>query len=149
MPSMNKASLIGHLGKDAETKYMSNGSPKISFSLATTENWKDGDEWKSKTEWHNVVFFGDKYDYVGNLKVGNLVMIEGKIAYRSWDKEDGSKGYMTEIVGVSMKDFTFKEKSEHGVPEEAYEGDRDAGSTNTPEETKTSSDGMPVEDLPF
>ncbi len=143
MPSMNKVTVIGYLGKDAEMIYLKNGSPKISFSMATTEKWKENEEWKEKTEWHNIVFFGDRFEYIGELKKGNLVLIEGKIAYRSWDKDDGTKGYMTEIVGQMMKNFTYKEKSANAVPEDAYSEDKPLQSE------KGNESPLPIEDLPF
>jgi single-strand DNA-binding protein len=124
MPSVNKAILIGHAGKDAEKKYLANGTLTIKFSLATTENFKDKDgQWQDKTEWHNVVMFGDRNDYVADsVKKGNLIYVEGKTTHRQWTKDDGSQGYMTEVVADRVKNFTRKEDSAPDAQPEATGG---------------------------
>ena len=115
MPSMNKALLMGHAGQDAEKKYLSSGVLTAKFSLATTEKYKQNDEWKEKTEWHNIVIYGEKAEYVSEVKKGDLVLVEGKISQRSWVKEDGTKAYMTEIVANSVKRIHKKEDNEEAV----------------------------------
>ena len=106
MASVNKAILIGHLGKDPETRYMANGDAVCSFSLATSESWKDkaSGEKKEQTEWHRVVLFrqlaeiAEKY-----LKKGALVYIEGAIKTRKWQDKSGQDRYSTEIHGNEMR----------------------------------------------
>lgn len=100
---VNKAHLIGRLGTNPDVHTFENGNKKASFSLATSESWKDKDGNKQeKTEWHNIVAFrglaeiSEKY-----LNQGDLVYIEGKITTRSWE-QDGQKKYMTEIVVLNM-----------------------------------------------
>lgn len=102
--SINKAILIGNLGSDPEVRTISNNSKVATFSLATSESFKDKTtgEKKSVTEWHNIVLWNNLAEIATKyLKKGSKVFIEGKIKTRSWDK-DGIKRYTTEIVGDNM-----------------------------------------------
>jgi single-strand DNA-binding protein len=103
---MNKVILIGNVGKDPEVRYLQDGTPVANFSIATTEQWKDkqtGEKRKS-TEWHNVVAWRRLAEIIGEwVTKGQKLMIEGKLQTRSWDKDDGSKGYKTEIVANNME----------------------------------------------
>jgi single-strand DNA-binding protein len=96
--SVNKVILLGHLGKDAETKFTPSGISKTSFSLATSRRYKDqSGEWKDVTDWHNIVLW--RSENVSNfLQKGKQVYIEGRIENRSWDDKEGQKRYITEIV---------------------------------------------------
>ena len=97
---VNKAILLGNLGRDPELKYTPGGSALATFSLATTERYqgKDGQR-QEKTEWHNVVVWGKRAEFVNQyLKKGRTVYIEGRITNRSWDGNDGVKKYRSEIV---------------------------------------------------
>lgn len=102
---VNKATLIGRLGKDVDVKYTPDGSMVTNFSMATDETWKDKNGEKvQKTEWHRIVTFGKLAEICGNyLKKGSLIFIEGKIQTRSWEDKDGVKKYTTEIVASTMK----------------------------------------------
>ena len=100
---MNRATLMGNVGKDPEIRTTQSGTKVANFSLATSERWKDKQtgEQKEKTEWHRVTVWGDalieqvveKY-----IKKGSRLYIEGKIATREWQTEGGEKRYATEIV---------------------------------------------------
>lgn len=101
---INKAILIGNLGSDPEVKTTTSGKQVASFSLATSERFKDRTtgETKSTTEWHNVVLWGTLAEIAGKyLKKGSKVYIEGKIKTRSYES-NGAKKYITEIVGDNM-----------------------------------------------
>jgi single-strand DNA-binding protein len=90
---MNKVILIGRIGKAPEKHTFDNGNVKTSFSLATTENYKDkSGEWKESTEWHNCVVYRDT-----KLISGDLIAVEGKLKTRDYEK-DGVKHYLTEVV---------------------------------------------------
>ncbi len=104
MAGINKVILIGNLGKDPETFTVENGVKKVSFSLATTESYKDKDGNKiDQTEWHNVVLWRGLADVAEKyLSKGNQVYIEGKIKTRAWDDKDGNKRYTTEIYADNM-----------------------------------------------
>jgi len=102
--SVNKAILIGHLGKDPETRHSQSGAAITSFSLATNESWnnKEGQR-EERTEWHRIVAFGKLAEICGQyLKKGKQVYIEGRLQTRSWDDRDGNKRYTTEIVANNM-----------------------------------------------
>jgi single-strand DNA-binding protein len=97
--SVNKVILLGHLGKDAETKFTPNGTARSTFSLATSRRWKDqaSGEWKEETDWHNIIMWRSE-NLTNYLLKGKQVYIEGRLQTRSWDDKDGKKNYMTEIV---------------------------------------------------
>lgn len=98
--SINKAILVGNVGKDPETKFLPSGSPVTNFSLATSDRYKDkSGEFQERTEWHNVVAFDRLAEIVRDyVKKGSKLYIEGRIQTRSWDdKQTGQKRYMTEI----------------------------------------------------
>jgi single-strand DNA-binding protein len=98
--SVNKVILLGHLGKDAETKFTPSGVSKTSFSLATSRRYQDKatNEWKEITDWHNIVMWRSE-NIANYLQKGKQVYIEGRIENRSWDDKDtGQKRYITEIV---------------------------------------------------
>lgn len=106
MASLNKTSLIGHLGADPEMRYLPDGSPTAMISIATSETWKDKatGEQKEKTEWHRVVFFKGLAKVAGDyLKKGSQIYVEGKLRTRSWEDKDGITRYTTEIVGREMQ----------------------------------------------
>jgi len=98
--SLNKAMLIGNLGKDPELSYTQSGTPRCKFSLATNESYTNKEDEKiDQTEWHNIVVWGKQAENCAKfLSKGRQVYIEGKIQTRSWDDEQtGQKKYMTEI----------------------------------------------------
>ena len=97
--SVNKVILLGHLGKDAETKFTPGGVSRSTFTLATNRRWKDqsSGEWKEETDWHNVVLWRSE-NLANYLLKGKQVYVEGRLQTRSWDDKDGQKKYMTEVV---------------------------------------------------
>ncbi|MHB1300997.1 MAG: single-stranded DNA-binding protein [Burkholderiales bacterium] len=105
MASVNKAILIGNLGKDPDVRYSPDGSAITNITLATTENWKDkSGEKQEKTEWHRVAFFGKLAEIAGEyLKKGSQVYVEGRIQTRKWQDKEGQDRYTTEIVADRMQ----------------------------------------------
>lgn len=103
--SVNKVILVGRLGKDPETRYMTNGEAVTNATLATSENWKDkSGEKQEKTEWHNLVFYRRLAEVAGEyLRKGSQVYIEGKIQTRKWQDKEGKDRYMTEIIVNEMQ----------------------------------------------
>jgi len=97
--SINKAILLGHLGKDAETKFTTGGTAKTTFTLATSRRWKDQQtgDWKEETDWHNVTLWRQE-NLANYLLKGKQVYVEGRISNRSYEDKDGVKKYFTEIV---------------------------------------------------
>ena len=107
--SLNKTTLIGHLGADPELKD-ANGKNVVNVNLATTESYMKGDEKVQHTEWHRLVIW-DKLAEITNkyLKKGSHVYVEGKLRTRSWEDQDGKKMYTTEIF---VTDIQFLDKKE-------------------------------------
>lgn len=105
MVGVNKAILIGNLGKDPELRRTPGGQNVVSFPLATTERYtgRDGEK-KDSTEWHNVVAWGKLAELANQyLRKGRSAYIEGRIQTRSWDDRDGNKRYRTEIVASTIQ----------------------------------------------
>lgn len=100
--SVNKVILVGNLGKDPEIRSFQNGGRVASFSIATSENWKDKStgERKEKTEWHRISVLNDKLVEIVEryLKKGAKVYIEGQLETRKWTDKDGHEKYSTEVV---------------------------------------------------
>jgi single-strand DNA-binding protein len=100
--SLNKATLIGNLGKDPEIRSFQNGGRVAHLSIATNEQWKDKDsgERKERTEWHHVAVMSEGLVAVAEkyLKKGAKVYVEGKLESRKWTDKDGHERYTTEIV---------------------------------------------------
>lgn len=153
MSGVNKVILVGRLGKDPEVRHLENGVAVASFSMATSETFKDRTtgERREITEWHNIVLWrglaevAEKY-----LKKGDMVYIEGKLRTRSWEKE-GVTRYTTEVVGDNM---TMLSPKNSGQSQDNYYSEPMGSSNNTnpaassaPEKTfgNTDSSGKPQE----
>lgn len=97
--SVNKCILIGHLGRDAETKFTPGGAAVTRFSVATNRRWKDqqSGEWKEETDWTNIVLWRSE-NLSPYLTKGKQVYVEGRIQTRSYEDKDGKKVYSTEVV---------------------------------------------------
>lgn len=100
MPNYNKITLIGHLGRDPETRSFQNGGEVVNFSLATSEKWKDkSGQPQSKTQWHNISITNTGAANIAKnyLKRGDNVMVIGQLEYREWENKDGQKVVSAEI----------------------------------------------------
>ena len=99
--SVNKVTLIGHLGKDPEVRNTRDGRKVVNFSVATSESWKDKNtgEKREQTEWHNIVIFNERIGEIAEkyLTKGSKVYLEGALQTRKWEK-DGIDRYSTEIA---------------------------------------------------
>jgi single-strand DNA-binding protein len=86
--NLNQYSIIGFIGKNAETKFLHNGTPVVKFSVATKKSWKDDQgEWKDKTQWHNVVAFGEVFTHMtARLVKGAHVFVQGELTTREYDR---------------------------------------------------------------
>ena len=131
--SVNKAILVGNLGKDPELKYTPSSVAVCTFSLATTEKWtdKDGNR-QEKTDWHNIKIWRKQAEIAAEyLKKGSSVYIEGKIETRSWE-QDGQKRYMTEIIADRFQMLGGK-----------------GNSSEKPDNSQNTNSSPPDDDLPF
>lgn len=103
---VNKAILIGNLGKDPDTRYMPSGGAVTNVTIATSETWKDKQtgQQNEKTEWHNVVFFNRLAEIAKEyLRKGSKVYIEGSLRTRKWQDKSGMDRYTTEIIASEMQ----------------------------------------------
>jgi single-strand DNA-binding protein len=106
MASVNKAILIGNIGKDPEVRFMQNGKAVANATIATSESWNDKStgEKHEKTEWHNLVFYDKLAEIVGKFVTkGSQVFVEGRIQTRKWQDKNGQDKYTTEIIVSEMK----------------------------------------------
>ena len=147
--SVNKAILVGNVGKDPEVRHLEGGTSVAKFTLATSETYKNksGEQVKN-TEWHNIVAWrqlaelAEKY-----IRKGSQIYVEGKITNRQYDDKDGNKRYINEIVADNIRLLGRKEDSP--FPPAPYSPGRpqsDPMPVNPPEEQEQSVDG---DDLPF
>ena len=135
---INKAILVGRVGKDVEATHLESGVVVAKFAMATNEVYKDKEGNKREiTAWHQIVLWrglaevAEKY-----VKKGALLYIEGKIKTRTWDDKDGKKHYTTEIIGDTMQMLGGKKES---TQQQAPMPDESNMPDNEPEE----------DDLPF
>lgn len=156
MSSINKAMLIGHLGRDPETRYLTNGDAVTNFSIATTDRWKDktSGEAKETTEWHRIVTFGKLAEIAGEyLKKGSHVFIEGKIQTRKYEDKEGIERYVTEIRANELKFLSRApggdDADERSTPSRPQQERKPAGKPPAKTASKTTGfEDMP-DDLPF
>lgn len=100
MRSINKITLIGNVGKDPEIRFTKSGEPIASFSLATSESWKDAaGQTLERTEWHRIEAFGGIAQIAKDfVKKGNPIYIEGAVKYEEFTDKEGVKRNVTKIV---------------------------------------------------
>ncbi len=137
MASVNKAIILGRLGKDPEVRYTANGTAVTNFSVATTDRYKDKDgNSEERTEWHRIVVWDRLAEICGEyLAKGRSVYVEGSLRTRSWEDKEGNKRYTTEIVGRTVQFLTPRGESarQGGTPEptdDDYEGYEGGGMTD-------------------
>jgi single-strand DNA-binding protein len=137
--SVNKAILVGRLGRDPESQSTAGGSKVVRLSVATDEVWNDQrGERQKKTEWHRIVVFGKTADAVERyLKKGSQVFIEGRIQTQEWQDKTGAKRYTTEIVASDVKFLDSAKSSGSGGDSGSYGGGGDGG------------EASPDDDVPF
>lgn len=115
--SFNKVLLIGNVGREPEVRHLESGVAVASFTLATTERYKDRNGvMQDQTEWHNIVCWrnlaelSEKY-----INKGSQIFVEGKIRSRSWQDQSGQKRYTTEIVADNIRLLGKRGDSQHQV----------------------------------
>ncbi len=137
MSGVNKAILLGNLGKDPEIRRLDDGRAVANFSIATSESYKNkAGEKVTNTEWHNIVLWSPLAEIAENyLKKGSQVYIEGKISNRSYEDKEGVKKYISEVVG---RDITLLGRA----PEPQQQNDSSSTENDNPE-------AVQEDDLPF
>lgn len=123
--SMNKVMLIGNLGNDPEIRSMTSGDEVASFSVATSESWKDksSGERKERTQWHKVVIFNPALVNLARnyLRKGSKIFVEGQLETRKWQDKDGRDQYTTEVVLRQFRGEVTMLDSKSG--QDSYGGD--------------------------
>ena len=124
MAGVNKVILIGNLGRDPELKYLEGNVARVSFSLATSDSYKDkAGNRVDQTEWHNIIMWRGLAESAEKLlKKGTQVYIEGKLQTRQWNDKDGNKRNITEIVAES---FNILQRRDAGTNPNTNEGGND------------------------
>lgn len=123
MAYLNRATLIGNIGKAPEIKTLQNGRKFVSFSLATSKRYRDNNgEQKEETQWHNIVIWGktaETFENIGIVK-GTPVYLEGEIRYRTWNDDAGIRHDMTEIVCFTFQLLGSRQQAQ-GNADHAYD----------------------------
>jgi len=143
---LNKATLIGRLTADPESRTTPSGQTVVSFSVATNLVWKDANgEKKEKTEFHNIVAWRKLAEIITQyLKKGSRIYIEGRLQTRSWEDQNGIKKYRTEIIADNMIMLDNKKDNTGNNTPQTKEED----STSKKEESEEEEE-INIEDIPF
>jgi single-strand DNA-binding protein len=154
---INKALLYGNLTRDPELKSLPSGSSVTTFSIATNRVWKDKEGNKQEsTDFHNVVVFGKQAETVSQyLRKGSSAFVEGRMVTRSWDAQDGSKKYRTEVIadhvqfgprsGGASEGQSFSGGAGKGKPQQ----EQSAPAIDTIQYPDAQEEGINPEDIPF
>lgn len=147
---INKAILIGNLGADPEMRYTQNSTPVVSFTVATTERYKNKDgEQVEATEWHKVTAWQRLAEICGEyLSKGSKVYIEGKLQTRKWQDNNGNDRYTTEIVAREMQMLSPKKENQGGGAPPSG-GGQNGGGAAPPGEEPFAGNAPTGGDVPF
>lgn len=144
---LNKVQLIGNITQDIELKQTPNGQSVCTFSLATNRNWVDQSGMKQEVaEFHSIVFWGKLAEIAGQyLHKGKKIYVEGRLQTRSWEAQDGTKRYKTEIVGENMIMLDGNRSTGDFTPTPTQEMPQGAVKKSAPKQEEEIS----IEDIPF
>jgi single-strand DNA-binding protein len=147
MSNLNKVLLVGRLGKDPELRYTNDGTPVATFTMATSETYKDKSGTKQeRTEWHNIVVWRKLAEIAGEyLKKGRLVYVEGRIQSREYEGKDGVKRRAYEIVASDMKMFPTGQ----GAGQNQSYPQEERKSFGSPRSSQYEDDFVPEDDVPM
>lgn len=146
MASLNKVQIIGHLGRDPETRYSQGGDCICNIAVATTESWKDKTtgEKKELTEWHRVVLYRKLGEIASQyLKKGSQVYLEGKLHTRKWTDKDGIERYTTEIIADEMKMLGAKQQDDAPPQRQQQGGQRPRNQSQAAQNFSDMDDDIP------
>lgn len=140
MASVNKAIIVGNLGRDPEVRYTQSGRAVANFSVATTDTWTDqNNQRQERTEWHRIVVWGRQAENCGQyLSKGSQVYIEGDLRTRSYEDKEGMQRYTTEIYAQRVQFLSRRGSGEMGQSSDGGSGE-DFGAGAVP----------PDDDVPF
>lgn len=147
---MNKAFLLGHVGKDPEIRSTASGMLVASVSLATSDRQKDNQgNWTDSTEWHNLVAFSRRAEIIRDyVHKGTQLFVEGKIQTRSWDdKDSGQRKYRTEVL---VNELTLLGGGQNGNATSTTRNSGGSyGRSRSNENYAYADEGITDEDIPF
>jgi len=163
MAGVNKVILVGNLGKDPKLSTLNSGDRAVSFTLATSESWKDKNtgERRERTEWHNVVVYNENIGRVVEqyCKKGSKIYLEGQIQSRKYNDQSGAERYITEIVLQRFRgELTLLDSRAGGEGRESFGGgeERPSFGRSSPAERRPAlvgggggGAGDPDDDIPF
>ena len=153
--SLNKAMIIGNLGRDPEMRYTPSGQAVTQFTVAVNRSYKDHDgAWQEETEWFRVVAWAALAERTAeHLRKGSKVYVEGRLQTRQWEGQDGQKRYTTELVANQVTNLERRPRDDGGEPSGAPGG---PARTGAPRPSGGPSDGPAdrldepeLDDLPF
>lgn len=145
--SLNKAMIIGNLGRDPEMRYTPSGQPVTQFTVAVNRNYRDQNgEWQEETEWFRVVCWGQLAERTAEyLRKGRKVYVEGRLQTRQWEAQDGTKRTTTELIASTVTPLDPRPRDEvEGAPPPVRPLER--GTVPPSEPVDETSD---LDDLPF
>ena len=156
MAGINKVILVGHLGRDPEMRYTQSEVAVCSFSLATSETYRDRNsgEKVTQTEWHNIILWRKLAETAGKyLRKGSQVYIEGKLRTRKWEDQNGATKYTTEVVADTMQMLDKRESSSAPAPTAAAQPAQPSQPAHSAQPTQpapeASNQASEPDDLPF
>jgi single-strand DNA-binding protein len=165
--SLNKAMIIGNLGRDPEMRYTPSGQAVTQFTVAVNRNYKDHDgNWQEETEWFRVVAWGPLAERTAEyLRKGRKVYVEGRLQTRQWEGQDGQKRYTTELIAQTVTPLDPRPRGEEGAggDQAGFPGGepggapsrptgapaRSGGRSSGPPEPVDRLDDQDLDDLPF
>lgn len=147
--SLNKAMIIGNLGRDPEMRYTPNGQAVTQFTVAVNRNYKgQNGDWQEETEWFRVVAWGPLAERTAEyLRKGRKVYVEGRLQTRQWEAQDGTKRSTTELVAQTVTPLDPRPRDE-GDPGSAPRGGAQQPATGAPP-SGGFDDENSLDDLPF
>ena len=151
MAGINKVILVGHLGRDPEMRYTQSEVAVCSFSLATSETYRDRNsgEKVTQTEWHNIILWRGLAETAGKyLRKGSQVYIEGKLRTRKWEDQNSATRYTTEVVGDTMQMLDKRDSSSAPAPSPAPSATAQPAQPDQPAPEVSNQTSEP-DDLPF
>jgi single-strand DNA-binding protein len=150
MKDLNMVFLMGNLTRDPELRYTPNGQAVANFTIATNRVWKDAEgEQKDSAEFTDIVVWGKIAENVTNyLKKGRRVHVIGRLQTRSWEAQDGSKKYKTEVIAT---DVTFLDRKDAGSSFEGVDAtpEDDSDQVKSKKKTESKEEEINIEDIPF
>ena len=151
MASMNKVILIGNLTRDPELRYTQSGMAIAKFGLAVNEKFKQGDEWKEKANFIDIVVWGKQGENCSEyLSKGRQVGIEGRLSYSTWETDDGQKRSKLEVVGEKVVFLGSRDGGGGGGGQNRSGGSSYGGGSQGGDNSSNQGGGGPdYDDVPF